>query len=71
MTPSTSTWPINAMLNAREIIRAVSRQLGLPELPASRIMMHSTLTDSRSRDALRTLAAAFREHRQPRQAQAA
>ncbi|SAI35764.1 LysR family transcriptional regulator [Bordetella ansorpii] len=49
----------------------VSRELGLPDLPASRIMMHSTLTDSRSRDALRTLAAAFREHRQPRQAQAA
>lgn len=49
----------------------VSQRLGLPALPSSRIMMHSTLTDPRSRDALRTLAAAFREHRTPRQAEAA
>lgn len=41
----------------------VGRRLGLPELPSSRIMLHSTLTDRRSRDALRTLAAAYREHR--------
>lgn len=41
----------------------VGQKLGLPALPASRIMLHSTLTDQRSRAALRTLAAAFREHR--------
>lgn len=41
----------------------VGRRLGLPKLPPSRIMLHSTLTDRRSRDALRTLAAAYREHR--------
>ena len=43
----------------------IGQRLGLPELPASRIMLHSTLTDRRSRDALRTLAAAYREHRSP------
>lgn len=41
----------------------VGPSLGLPALPSSRIMLHSTLTDRRSRDALRTLAAAYREHR--------
>lgn len=43
----------------------VSQRMGLPTLPSSRIMLHSTLTDTRSRDALRTLAAAYREHRAP------
>ncbi|WEK51467.1 MAG: LysR substrate-binding domain-containing protein [Candidatus Kaistia colombiensis] len=41
----------------------IGPRLGLPELPASEIVLHSTLTDAKSRGALRTLAAAFREHR--------
>jgi DNA-binding transcriptional LysR family regulator len=41
----------------------VGEQLGLPELPSSEIVLHSSLSDARSRGALRTLAAAFREHR--------
>ncbi|WP_244509859.1 LysR family transcriptional regulator [Rhizobium sp. AC27/96] len=41
----------------------VSEKLGLPPLPPSKIILHSTLSDPRSRGALRTLAAAFREHR--------
>ncbi|WMD21875.1 LysR family transcriptional regulator [Achromobacter seleniivolatilans] len=44
----------------------VSERFSLPELPSSRIMLHSTLSDTRSRDALRTLAAAYREHRSVR-----
>lgn len=44
----------------------IGQRFGLPELPSSRIMLHSTLTDGRSRDALRTLAAAYREHRSPK-----
>jgi DNA-binding transcriptional LysR family regulator len=43
----------------------VGEKLGLPPLPASDIVLHSTLSDARSRGALRTLAAAFREHRAP------
>jgi DNA-binding transcriptional LysR family regulator len=43
----------------------VSRMFGLPPLPASEIMLLSTLSDAQSRDALRTLAMAFREHRPP------
>ncbi|RDL48634.1 Hydrogen peroxide-inducible genes activator [Ensifer sp. M14] len=39
----------------------VSKQFGLPPLPSSEIVLHSTLTDARSRKALQTLAAAFRE----------
>lgn len=46
----------------------VGARLGLPALPSSRIMLHSTLTDQRSREALRTLAAAYREHRSVRAA---
>lgn len=46
----------------------VGRKLGLPALPSSRIMLHSTLSDQRSRDALRTLAAAYREHGSAREA---
>jgi DNA-binding transcriptional LysR family regulator len=41
----------------------VGEQLGLPALPTSEILLHSSLSDARSRGALRTLAAAFREHR--------
>jgi DNA-binding transcriptional LysR family regulator len=40
----------------------VSRKFGLPEVPSSEIVLHSTLTDRRSREALRILACAFREH---------
>jgi DNA-binding transcriptional LysR family regulator len=43
----------------------VSRQFGLPALPSSEIVLLSTLSDAKSRAALRTLAAAFREHRPP------
>ncbi len=39
------------------------RRLGLPALPSSEIILLSTLSDARSRATLRTLAAAFREHR--------
>jgi len=41
----------------------VSQRFGLPELPSTAIVLHSTLTDAKSRGALRTIAAAFREHR--------
>lgn len=41
----------------------VSERLGLPPLPPSEIVLHSTLTDQRSRGTLRTIAAAFRDHR--------
>ncbi|MGH6614264.1 LysR substrate-binding domain-containing protein [Sphingomonas sp.] len=41
----------------------VSQRFGLPPLPSSEIVLHSTLTDTKSREALRTLACAFREHR--------
>lgn len=44
-------------------VMEVSEKLGLPPLPPSEIVLHSTLSDVRSRGALRTLAAAFREHR--------
>lgn len=43
----------------------VGERLGLPPLPSSEIVLHSTLSDAGSRGALRTLAAAFREHRAP------
>ncbi|CAB3626437.1 LysR family transcriptional regulator [Achromobacter pestifer] len=46
----------------------VSQRFGLPPLPPSRIMLHSTLSDRRTREALLTLAAAYREHRTTRQA---
>lgn len=41
----------------------VSQRFGLPPLPSTEIVMFSTLTDVKSREALRTLAAAFRDHR--------
>jgi DNA-binding transcriptional LysR family regulator len=43
----------------------VSRRFGLPALPSSEIVLLSTLSDAKSRAALRILAAAFREHRLP------
>ena len=43
----------------------VGRRLGLPAIPSSEIVLLSMLSDARSRGALRTLAAAFREHRAP------
>jgi len=41
----------------------ISRKFGLPAVPSSEIVLHTTLTDRRSREALRILACAFREHR--------
>jgi DNA-binding transcriptional LysR family regulator len=41
----------------------VGERFGLPPLPAFDVVLHSTLSDARSRGALRTLAAAFRERR--------
>ncbi|WP_342722463.1 LysR family transcriptional regulator [Bradyrhizobium sp. B097] len=43
----------------------VSRKFGLPALPPSEIVLLSTLSDSRSRATLKTLASAFREHHRP------
>lgn len=43
----------------------ISRKFGLPPLPSSEIVLLSTLSDQQSRKALRTIAAAFREHRSP------
>ena len=37
--------------------------LGLPALPSSEIVLHSNLSDTKTREALRTVAAAYREHR--------
>jgi len=44
----------------------VGPRLGLPDLPPSDIILHSSLTDRRSKAALRALSAAFKEHRRPR-----
>ncbi|GGC91556.1 LysR family transcriptional regulator [Chelatococcus reniformis] len=43
----------------------IGGRFGLPQLPSSDVVLHSSLTDQRSRAALRVLAAAFREHREP------
>jgi DNA-binding transcriptional LysR family regulator len=43
----------------------VGEKLGLPAIPASSIVLHSSLSDARSRSALRTFTAAFRERRTP------
>ncbi|HET6159502.1 MAG TPA: LysR family transcriptional regulator [Dongiaceae bacterium] len=43
----------------------ISQRFGLPPLPPSEIVLLSTLSDARSRAALKTLATAFREHRSP------
>src|SRR5581483_7269008 len=41
----------------------VGRRFNLPAIPSSEILLLSTLSDAKSRAALRTLATAFREHR--------
>lgn len=41
----------------------ISKKFGLPALASSEIVLLSTLSDAQSRKALRTIAAAFREHR--------
>lgn len=41
----------------------VRERFGLPRLPSSQIVLHSTLTDPKSRAALRSIAAAFRARR--------
>lgn len=41
----------------------VGERLGLPALPSSQIVLHASLSDARSRAALRVIAAAFREQR--------
>jgi DNA-binding transcriptional LysR family regulator len=41
----------------------VGDRFGLPTLPPAEIVLHSSLSDARSRTALRVVAAAFREHR--------
>jgi DNA-binding transcriptional LysR family regulator len=41
----------------------VGASLGLPPLPSSAVVLHSELRDKRTREALRTIASAFREHR--------
>lgn len=41
----------------------ISERFGLPPLPSSEIVLHSTLTDPKSKAALRTIVSAFREHR--------
>jgi len=46
----------------------VSQRFGLPRLPSSRIVLHSMLTDARSRDVLRTLIATYHEARPARPA---
>jgi DNA-binding transcriptional LysR family regulator len=43
----------------------VGDAFGLPRLPPATVVLHSTVSDPRSRDALRVLSAAFREHRHP------
>ncbi len=43
----------------------VGERFGLPKLPSSEVVLHSSLTDRRSRAALGALVAAFREHRAP------
>jgi DNA-binding transcriptional LysR family regulator len=40
----------------------VGPALGLPPLPTSTVVVHSELSDQRTREALRTIASAFREH---------
>jgi DNA-binding transcriptional LysR family regulator len=41
----------------------VSTEFQLPPLPTSEIVLHSNLSDARTKGALRTISAAFREHR--------
>jgi DNA-binding transcriptional LysR family regulator len=41
----------------------IGERFSLPTLPSSEIVLHSTLTDPKSKAALRTIVCAFREHR--------
>lgn len=41
----------------------VSQELGLPPIPSLSILLHSSLTDPKTRETLRAITAAFREHR--------
>ena len=59
---ATSVFPLRL---APEGTIEISRRFALPAIPSSEIVLLSTLTDPKSREALRTLAAAFREHRPP------
>ncbi|TNC10782.1 LysR family transcriptional regulator [Methylobacterium terricola] len=43
----------------------VGGRLGLPPLPSHDIVLHASLSDARTKATLRTIAAAFREHRTP------
>lgn len=44
-------------------LKEVGSTFGLPVLPSSAVVLHSDLRDKRTREALRTIASAFREHR--------
>ena len=41
----------------------VGEALGLPPIPSLSLVLHSSLSDSRSKESLRAIAAAFSEHR--------
>ncbi|WP_295563545.1 LysR family transcriptional regulator [uncultured Sphingomonas sp.] len=43
----------------------IGEALGLPPLPSLSIVLHSSLSDPRTKDTLRAITAAFREHRAP------
>ena len=43
----------------------VGDRFGLPPLPSHDIVLHSSLSDARTKATLRTITAAFREHRKP------
>lgn len=43
----------------------VSDTFGLPPIPSLSLVLHSSLSDSKSKDSLRAITAAFREHRLP------
>lgn len=43
----------------------VSEALGLPPLPSLSLILHSSLSDPKTRETLRAITAAFREHRRP------
>ncbi|WP_296085207.1 hypothetical protein [uncultured Agrobacterium sp.] len=41
----------------------IGQALGLPPNPSLSIMLHSSLTDAKTRETLRAITAAFSEHR--------
>ena len=43
----------------------VGEALGLPPLPSLSLVLHSSLSDPRTKETLRAITAAFREHRRP------